>query len=195
MEKIMKTIYFVRHAEPDRTVEDEVKRPLSLKGQKQSEELSEYFVNKRLKYIYCSPYVRTRQTANYISNKNNIPIVEVNALHERVISKEWIPTLNFTEYSYKQWKDRSYKISTGESLNEAFNRFKDAVKKIISSTDENETVVIVTHATVISLFLNYIDSNFDWDSFCRISTPDVFKIIFNSENIIKWEHIDFSKEV
>lgn len=65
----MKTIYFVRHAEPDRTVEDEVKRPLSLKGQKQSEELSEYFVNKRLKYIYCSPYVRTRQTANYISNK------------------------------------------------------------------------------------------------------------------------------
>ncbi|MDU5121526.1 MAG: histidine phosphatase family protein [Streptococcus salivarius] len=191
----MKTIYFVRHAEPDRTVEDEVKRPLSLKGQKQSEELSEYFVNKRLKYIYCSPYVRTRQTANYISNKNNIPIVEVNALHERVISKEWIPTLNFTEYSYKQWKDRSYKISTGESLNEAFNRFKDAVKKIISSTDENETVVIVTHATVISLFLNYIDSNFDWDSFCRISTPDVFKIIFNSENIIKWEHIDFSKEV
>lgn len=191
----MKTIYFVRHAEPDRTVEDEVKRPLSLKGQKQSEELSEYFVNKRLKYIYCSPYVRTRQTANYISNKNNIPIVEVNALHERVISKEWIPTLNFTEYSYKQWKDRSYKISTGESLNEAFNRFKDAVKKIISSTDENDTVVIVTHATVISLFLNYIDSNFDWDSFCRISTPDVFKIIFNSENIIKWEHIDFSKEV
>ena len=191
----MKTIYFVRHAEPDRTVEGEVKRPLSLKGQKQSEELSEYFVNKRLKYIYCSPYVRTRQTANYISNKNNIPIVEVNALHERVISKEWIPTLNFTEYSYKQWKDRSYKISTGESLNEAFNRFKDAVKKIISSTDENETVVIVTHATVISLFLNYIDSNFDWDSFCRISTPDVFKIIFNSENIIKWEHIDFSKEV
>ena len=191
----MKTIYFVRHAEPDRKVEDEVKRPLSLKGQKQSEELSEYFVNKRLKYIYCSPYVRTRQTANYISNKNNIPIVEVNALHERVISKEWIPTLNFTEYSYKQWKDRSYKISTGESLNEAFNRFKDAVKKIISSTDENETVVIVTHATVISLFLNYIDSNFDWDSFCRISTPDVFKIIFNSENIIKWEHIDFSKEV
>ena len=168
---------------------------MSLKGQKQSEELSEYFVNKRLKYIYCSPYVRTRQTANYISNKNNIPIVEVNALHERVISKEWIPTLNFTEYSYKQWKDRSYKISTGESLNEAFNRFKDAVKKIISSTDENETVVIVTHATVISLFLNYIDSNFDWDSFCRISTPDVFKIIFNSENIIKWEHIDFSKEV
>ncbi len=191
----MKTIYFVRHAEPDRTVEDEVKRPLSLKGQKQSEELSEYFVNKRLKYIYCSPYVRTRQTANYISNKNNIPIVEVNALHERVISKEWIPTLNFTEYSYKQWKDRSYKISTGESLNEAFNRFKDAVEKIISSTDENDTVVIVTHATVISLFLNYIDSNFDWDSFCRISTPDVFKIIFNSENIIKWEHIDFSKEV
>lgn len=165
MEKIMKTIYFVRHAEPDRTVEDEVKRPLSLKGQKQSEELSEYFVNKRLKYIYCSPYVRTRQTANYISNKNNIPIVEVNALHERVISKEWIPTLNFTEYSYKQWKDRSYKISTGESLNEAFNRFKDAVEKIISSTDENDTVVIVTHATVISLFLNYIDSNFDWDSF------------------------------
>lgn len=191
----MKTIYFVRHAEPDRTVEDEVKRPLSLKGQKQSEKLSEYFVNKRLKYIYCSPYVRTRQTANYISNKNNIPIFEVNALHERVISKKWIPTLNFTEYSYKQWKDRSYKISTGESLNEAFNRFKDAVEKIISSTDENETVVIVTHATVISLFLNYIDSNFDWDSFCRISTPDVFKIIFNSENIIKWEHIDFSKEV
>lgn len=191
----MKTIYFVRHAEPDRTVEDEVKRPLSLKGQKQSEKLSEYFVNKRLKYIYCSPYVRTRQTANYISNKNNIPIFEVNALHERVISKKWIPTLNFTEYSYKQWKDRSYKISTGESLNEAFNRFKDAVEKIISSTDENETVVIVTHATVISLFLNYIDSNFDWDSFCRISTPDVFKIIFNSENIIKWEHIDCSKEV
>ena len=191
----MKTIYFVRHAEPDRTVEDEVKRPLSLKGQKQSEELSEYFVNKRLKYIYCSPYVRTRQTANYISNKNNIPIVEVNALHERVISKEWIPTLNFTEYSYKQWKDRSYKISTGESLNEALKKYKNDVKKIISSTDENETVVIVTHATVISLFLNYIDSNFDWDSFCRISTPDVFKIIFNSENIIKWEHIDFSKEV
>ena len=191
----MKTIYFVRHAEPDRTVEDEVKRPLSLKGQKQSEKLSEYFVNKRLNYIYCSPYVRTRQTANYISNKNNIPVFEVNALHERVISKEWIPTLNFTEYSYKQWKDRSYKISTGESLHEAFNRFKDAVEKIISSTDENGTVVIVTHATVISLFLNYIDSNFNWDSFCRISTPDVFKIIFNSENTINWEHIDFSKEV
>ena len=97
----MKTIYFVRHAEPDRTVEDEVKRPLSLKGQKQSEELSEYFVNKRLKYIYCSPYVRTRQTANYISNKNNIPIVEVNALHERVTtgfspSADWETSFSIT---------------------------------------------------------------------------------------------------
>ena len=36
----MKKIYFIRHAEPDRTVEDEFTRPLSFLGQEQAKQLA-----------------------------------------------------------------------------------------------------------------------------------------------------------
>lgn len=178
----MKKIYFIRHAEPDRTVEDEFTRPLSFLGQEQAKQLALYLNNKEIDYIFCSPYLRTRQTAHYISEQVNVPVNEIFELHERIISLKWIPTLNFTEYSMKQWENRNFKLDTGESLSEALERFRKGLDKIWGIVENESTVVIVTHATVISLFLNSLDSSYGFEKFQKMTTPDIYYAEINKAN-------------
>ena len=178
----MKKIYFIRHAEPDRTVEDEFTRPLSFLGKEQAKQLALYLNDKAIDYIFCSPYLRTRQTAHYISEQVNVPVTEIFELHERIISMEWISTLNFTEYSMKQWDNRDFKLDTGESLSEALERFRNGLDKIRGIVENESTVVIVTHSTVISLFLNSLDSSYGFEKFQKMTTPDIYYVEINKAN-------------
>ena len=175
----MKKIYFIRHAEPDKTIEDEFNKPLSFLGHEQAKQLAVYLSDKEIDYIFCSPYLRTRQTSHYISKKIKVPVKVVFELHERIISKKWISNLNFTEYSMKQWKNRNFKLETGESLSEALDRFRTGLDKIREIVETGSSVVIVAHATVISLFLNSIDSSYGFEEFQKMTAPDIYYVEIN----------------
>ncbi len=52
----MKTnVYFVRHAQPDFSVKDEVIRPLSEKGIQDTKKVTDTLINKNIASVYSSP--------------------------------------------------------------------------------------------------------------------------------------------
>ena len=54
----MTRIYFVRHAEPDKTVEDDRTRPLSKKGLSDTQFVYDTLKDKGIDAAFCSPYKR-----------------------------------------------------------------------------------------------------------------------------------------
>ena len=58
----MTRIYFVRHAEPDKTVEDERTRPLSKKGLSDTQFVYDTLKDKGIDVAVCSPYKRSVDT-------------------------------------------------------------------------------------------------------------------------------------
>ena len=86
-------VYLVRHAD---TIDENGKRNtnetsqiinekeiLSIKGEEDSKQLSKNGELKDIDIIWCSSYVRAKQTAKYIANENNLPINLDYRLNER----------------------------------------------------------------------------------------------------------------
>ena len=59
-------IYFIRHALPDFSKKDET-RALSIEGIQKSNELVKIFANVNVDYMYSSPYKRSIQTIEPLS--------------------------------------------------------------------------------------------------------------------------------
>lgn len=60
-------IFFVRHAEPDLSVRDDMLRPLTEKGRADAKLITEAFKDKNIRAVYSSPYKRAydRYIINY----------------------------------------------------------------------------------------------------------------------------------
>ena len=86
-------IYLIRHADTinelgirntnETTQIINEKEILSIKGEEDSKKLSKNEELKNLDSIWCSSYVRAKQTAKYIANENNLQINLDNRLNER----------------------------------------------------------------------------------------------------------------
>ncbi len=88
-----RTIYLVRHCEPDRTLgiryDVPPGPPLSALGRKQAEELREFFDEIGVKEIYCSPFARTQETAKLGILSDGRRLVTVEALSEIRDDEPW----------------------------------------------------------------------------------------------------------
>ncbi|MEG0844466.1 MAG: histidine phosphatase family protein [Romboutsia sp.] len=163
----MNRVYFVRHAKPDFSVHDDLNRPLTEEGLRDSEKLAEYFKDKNITKMYSSPYKRSLDTIKEVSNmfKLNIDIVE--DFRERKISNDWIE--DFDKFTEMQWNDFNYKLIDGETLSEVQSRNIKELHRILMENNEQE-IVIGTHGTALSTIINYYDSNFNHSSFNEIKS-------------------------
>lgn len=69
------TVYLVRHAE--RADEPRQDPPLNEKGNLRSQELARVLANANVKAIVTSQYLRTKQTAEPLSKKLNVPVTSI----------------------------------------------------------------------------------------------------------------------
>ena len=189
----MTTVYLVRHAEPfkvhrgiDETNEDillsNIKSPLSVDGEKMTEEKSKDKEFDNIDVVWSSNYVRTMSTAKYFAHRNNIKVNISELLGERKHGiKSWdeLPS-DFEEH---QFKDENYKISNGESQKEVRERI---YSKLISILDENKgkRILIVGHSTATAYLLS------NW---CEVSYDSEYK--FNNEVFFdgKWDYLETFK--
>lgn len=165
-------VYFVRHAKPDYSVHDDLARPLTDEGIEQSIKLIDYFRDKNITKLYCSPYIRSIDTIKNVAILFNKEIEIIDDFRERKIGDEWIE--NFKEFSNKQWTDFNYKLNTGESLKEVQNRNIIALNKILNEAG-NENIIIGTHGTALRTIINYYDKTFNYESFESIK--DIMPLI------------------
>ena len=80
-------VYFVRHAQPDFSVKDDLIRPLSAKGLEDAKKVTKILMDKNITSIYSSPFKRAIDTISDFANKSQIEIITVDDFCERRVGQ------------------------------------------------------------------------------------------------------------
>lgn len=188
----MTRIYFVRHAQPEHSWEDDRTRPLTEVGKKDSKIVLDFLKDKKIDMFYCSPYKRSVDTilesASYLEKK----IITDERLRER----EKGPDGNNHGMFEKRWLDHNFHEDGGESISMVQKRNIE-VLNIILENNKDTNIVIGTHGTALSSILNYYDSEFGCKDFLRIIDwmPYIIELDFEEKRLdAKKDHCYIEKE-
>ena len=197
----MTTIYLIRHSKPMKVNNTFNKDNLQLQNEKSSlsiegEQIAKDKLNKKefdgIDIIFSSNYVRTIQTAKYLSEKNNAEINVISDLGERkfgIDSWDELPD----NFERKQFLDENYKLTNGENQKEVKDRMYFVIMKILNKYP-NKRIAIVSHGTAISYLLkkwcdvNIVDDKLRYSFKNEIILDgyfnycETFKLVFDDEN-------------
>ncbi len=197
----MTTIYLIRHSKPMKVNNTFNKDNLQLQNEKSSlsiegEQIAKDKLNKKefdgIDIIFSSNYVRTIQTAKYLSEKNNAEINVISDLGERkfgIDSWDELPD----NFERKQFLDENYKLNNGENQKEVKDRMYSVIMKILNKYP-NKRIAIVSHGTAISYLLkkwcdvNIVDDKLRYSFKNEIILDgyfnycETFKLVFDDEN-------------
>lgn len=151
-------IYFIRHGESVGNIggfHQDANTPLSPKGIKQAEALSERLSSKHFDFIYSSDYQRAKQTAEIINKKLSLPIEYWHDLAEVKMPSE-IKGKNIDDTEAvrikKMIRDNidniSWKYSDEESFDELIKR-ADKIIEHLTKRHSNEIILCVSHSHTI----------------------------------------------
>lgn len=165
-------IYLVRHGETEWNREEifRGRKDISLNenGKKQAEETGNYLKRKKIKTIFTSPLVRSKQTAEIIGERIGAPIITIQELIDMDFGI-W-EGLSLTEVmerfpqEFEIWKSAPmrWKIEGAETLMDIRKRVSRGLRRLPSETN----MVIVTHRVVckiIALFFLKISNACFWN--------------------------------
>lgn len=197
----MTTIYLIRHSKPMKVNNTFNKDNLQLQNEKTSlsiegEQIAKEKLSKKefddIDIIFSSNYVRTIQTAKYLSEKNSVKINVISDLGERkfgIDSWDELPD----NFERKQFLDENYKLNNGENQKEVRDRMYSVIMKILNEYP-NKRIAIVSHGTAISYLLkkwcdvNIVDDKLRYSFKNEIvfdgyfNYCETFKLIFDDEN-------------
>lgn len=197
----MTTIYLIRHSKPMKVNNTFNKDNLQLQNEKSSlsiegEQIAKEKLNKKefddIDIIFSSNYVRTIQTAKYLSEKNSAEINVISDLGERkfgIDSWDELPD----NFERKQFLDENYKLNNGENQKEVRDRMYSVIMKILDEYP-NKRIAIVSHATAISYLLkkwcdvSIVDDKLRYSFKNEIVLDgyfnycETFKLVFDDEN-------------
>ena len=176
-----KHIYIVRHCEAQGQPSES---PLTEKGFAQAETLSDFLLNTKIDRIISSPFLRAIQSVEPLSKGTNIEIELDERLTERLLSTLDLP--DWPEKLKETFDNLELKFEGGESSKEAMYRIVSVVEEIFQCEAKN--TVIVTHGNLMSLLLKHYDHSFGFDSWKRLSNPDVF-VLSNSNNEVQMKRL------
>ncbi|MGM9989045.1 MAG: histidine phosphatase family protein [Bacillaceae bacterium] len=185
------TIYFVRHAQSDLSIKDDLTRPLTTEGEKAAKQLTNILSNQAIDAIFSSPCIRSIDTVKPFAKQKKLPITIKNDFAERRVGT-WVD--DFQSFSSTQWADFHYKLEQGESLFETQARNIAALQKIVK-THPNQAVIIATHGTALSTIVNYYDSTCTYDYFLSIKDKMPYVLRFTFEDGIFQEMKEISLHV
>ncbi len=179
-------VYFVRHAEPNYNNHDDMERELSEKGMRDRTLVTTFLRDKNIDIALSSPFKRAIDTIQDFADNNRLHIEVVEDFRERKVEDVWIE--DFTSFCKSQWADFSYKLTTGESLEEVQKRNIKALEKVLVDY-KGKTIVIGSHGTALSTIINYYDNTFRYDDFEKIRTlmPWVVKFVFEDDRCLDIE--------
>ncbi|WP_188207245.1 histidine phosphatase family protein [Alkalibacillus aidingensis] len=178
-----KNIFIIRHCKADGQAPE---AKLTTHGEKQAEELVDFFSDQPIDRIISSPYIRAIGSIKPLSNKLNLPINVDPRLAERVLSTSDLP--NWMEQLEATFDNIDLKLEGGESNREALTRGREVIHEILNGDDEN--TIIVSHGGLISILLSHYMNGFGFTGWRGLSNPDVYLLTNqHGEIIVKriWE--------
>lgn len=170
------TIYLVRHAESPYIAGQELTRGLSPAGWLAAQKVADMLQAADIHVIVSSPYARAKQTVQVLAERKGLPILEFEALRERLIigqdyNAEWNEVVRAIE---KSFTDLDYSLEAGESTGRAQERSLPVIRQLLADYP-GKNIVIGTHGNIMTCILNFflipaMDMNFGAALRCRIFT-------------------------
>ncbi len=182
-------IYLVRHGDSPKIGEDRA-RDLSPLGELGALQVKELLKTEGIDVVVSSPYVRSIRTVEKLAEELGQDVLVYEDLKERIFSyeshrisdEELLPILN------KSFSDPTYSVIGAES-NEACQERAIRVLKELIITYCGKRVVLGTHGVVMTMILNYFDKSFDLDFLLGTTKPDIYRMEFANQDLIKVERL------
>lgn len=189
------TIYLLRHGETrgniKKITQGQARIRLNKTGIKQAKKAAKFLKKKALSAIYCSPLMRTMQTAKIIlKNHSHAKFVKMPELSERHAG--CLQGLNRKQIFklipdiQKQWKSEGvdwHPPEGGESIRELYERAHTGFKRILKQHKLGDNILIITHGGIIKCLLNKFQKRRLKDIFC-IKNPancEITEILWNNK--------------
>ena len=86
----MTKVYFVRHAKPDFSIQDDLIRPLTEEGTNDCKKVTEFLLNRDITKVFSSPYKRAIDTIKDFAERLDLKISIIDDFRERKIDNVWI---------------------------------------------------------------------------------------------------------
>lgn len=181
---MMTQVYFIRHAEPNYQNHNDVTRELSEHGIRVSQDLVRQLAEVSIDAFYSSPYKRSIDTIAPLASSRAMEIKLVDDLRERKLADAWIE--DFVGTAKRQWDDFTFKLPTGESLQEVQARNIAALNHILKES-RGKTVVVGTHGTALSTIINYYQPDFGFEDFnrCKHVFPWIVRASFDGDKLLE----------
>ena len=175
------------------------KEILSIKGEEDSKRLSKNEELKNIDTIWCSSYVRAKQTAKYIAEENNLQINLDDRLNERKLGNLeeiaiFMKDKKTRDPSQEQLLYPKFKTSDGESAEDTNKRMTEFLKECLNE-NKGKKIAIVSHGGSIKfLLLNWCKVNENMkleykDNELNVTSPSLLKLTFKDEELMNIEQI------
>ena len=189
----MTTVYFVRHAQPDFSVSNDMIRPLTGEGQEDKRIVLDFLKDKNIDAFYSSPYKRSFDTIADAAKYFELSIQTDRRLRERDKGENGNKNHNMFRL---RWADFNFRERGGESINMVQKRNIEALNEILES-NRDKNIVIGTHGTALASIINYYDNTFNCDDFLRMIDwmPYIIELRFSGEQYAgRTEHVYVHKK-
>ena len=194
-------MYIVRHGETEwnvkRKFQGQLDSPLTEKGIEEIKNTAEKIKNVNFRQVYTSQLGRAIKSAEIILGKNSqkisspIKLPELNEIHfgqwqglsfDEIFEKYPLDAHNY----FNDIKKYEAENINGEKLENGLERFLKGLIKIAENNDSGN-VLVVTHGTVLELFIKFVDGK-------KYENLDERKIIKNGDyKIFTFEEGKFFK--
>ncbi|HDX9590567.1 TPA: histidine phosphatase family protein [Bacillus pseudomycoides] len=178
-------IYMVRHGESPKTEGNERTRGLTEKGKLDANRVTELLKDEGVDTFISSPYSRAMLTIEELAHFYEKEILIDENLRECMFTSD--DTIMSDKELYPLVKEMfsspHYSLRGGESKADCQNRAVAVLKEILTDF-KGHKIVIGTHGLVMTLMMEYYDSQYGYEFLMETSKPDVYKMKFNGEQLI-----------
>jgi 2,3-bisphosphoglycerate-dependent phosphoglycerate mutase len=185
-------IYFVRHGIAPFSLELELVGGASLseQGKLDAKRVAELLGNEKIDVIVSSSYNRAKETVTPLAKLLQKEIVQFEELIERPIASLKYPTSEeqLILGIERSFTDVDFCMPDGETTRQARERAIPIILKLLSDYD-GKKIVIGTHGNIMTIILNYFDSNYGFEFWKQTSKPDVYKLEFKENKLINVERL------
>ncbi|MHA6531207.1 histidine phosphatase family protein [Paenibacillus sp. BAC0078] len=176
------TIYLIRHAESPYAEGQERARGLSEQGKADAERIRTILQKKPIDLLFSSPYARAIHTLQPLADELHKEIVLVEGLRERGIGD--IADMSFTNAKRSVYEDFSVAFEGGESSIEAQARGIRELKLFLEKY-AGSTLAIGTHGDIMTLMMNYFDSQYGFEFWQSTTMPDIYRLDFVGKELME----------
>ncbi len=183
-------LILVRHSLPEITNDvPALQWKLSEEGKARVERMVERLITYRPEILFSSPEPKAVETAEIISKALLLPVYILEDLQEHKRSR--VPFLSRSEFEkvVQEFFEKPDDLIFGdETANESFERFSAAVSSALAENPSN-TTMIVSHGTVMSLFVSRMTGKPAFDIWRELGLPGFLVLDLQTNQIISLENI------